>query len=72
MTIAELASELRDSVNGAPAGKRVVTIHLFGIRRARELDGVPLKDLVQIAGIPTSYHTDVYKGVRLAEYVSLK
>lgn len=72
MTIAELASELRTSVNGAPVGERVVSIHLFGIRRARELQGVSLKELVQIAGIPASYHTEVYKGMRLAEYVTLK
>ena len=72
MTIAELALQLRESVNGAADGERVVSIHLFGIRRARELQGVSLKDLVRIAGIPASYHTEVYKGMRLAEYVTLK
>lgn len=72
MTMAELASELRTSVNSAPDGERVVNIHLFGIRRARDLEGVSLKDLVRIAGIPPSYHTEVYKGMRLAKYVILK
>ena len=72
MTVAELAPELRESVNGAPGGERVVSIHLFGIRRVRELQGVSLKDLVRIAGIPASYDTEVCKGMRLAEYVTLK
>jgi hypothetical protein len=72
MTIATLAAELRDAVNHAPEGGRVVHIHLFGIRHARELDGIALKDLVRLAGIPRSYHTEVHKGMRLAEYVKLK
>lgn len=72
MTIAELAAELRRSVNSAPVGERVVRIHLFGIRRSQELDGVPLKELVLLAGIPRSYHTEIHKGMRLAKYVTLK
>ena len=72
MTIGELATELRRDVNTARDGDRVVRIHLFGIRRARELDGVSLKELVARAGIPHSYHTEVHKGMRLADHVSLK
>lgn len=72
MTIGELAAELRRDVNTAPDGDRVVRIHLFGIRRARELDGVPLTELVERAGIPPSYHTEVHKGMRLADYVTLR
>ena len=72
MTIGELAAELRQDVNSAPEGDRVVRIHLFGIRRATELDGVSLKELVNRAGIPASYHTEVHKGKRLADYVILK
>ena len=72
MTIGELATELRRDMNTVPDGDRVVRIHLFGIRRARELDGVCLKELVASAGIPHSYHTEVHKGMRLADYVSLK
>ena len=72
MTIGELAAELRTDLNTAPDGDRVVRIHLFGIRRARDLDGVPLKELVARAGIPLSYQTEVHKGMRLADHVSLK
>ena len=72
MTIGELAAELRRDVNEAPDGDRVVRIHLFGIRRARDLDGVPLKELVGRAGIPASYHTEIHKGMRLADHVTLR
>ena len=72
MTIGELAAELRRDVGTAPPGDRVVRIHLFGIKRARELSSVSLKDLVDLAGIPQSYHTEVHKGMRLADWVSLK
>jgi hypothetical protein len=71
VTISELAAELRRDVDSAPDGQRVVRIHLFGIRRAHELEGVPLKELVARAGIPDSYHTEIYKGMRLADYVRL-
>ena len=69
MTFTELATELHDAVLRAPEGDIVVSIHLFGIRRARELQGVSLKDLVKAARIPQSYHTEIHKGMRLAEYV---
>jgi 5-methylcytosine-specific restriction protein B len=72
MTIATLAAELRDAVNRAPDGERVVNIHLFGIRRAQDLDGISLKEIVRLAGIPSSYHTEIHKGMRLADYVILK
>ena len=69
VTFIELATELGDAVRRAPDGAIVVSIHLFGIRRARELQGVPLKELVKAARIPPSYHTEIHKGMRLAEYV---
>ncbi len=72
MTIGELARELGNDVKTAPEGDRVVRIHLFGIRRARALAGISLKDLVARAGIPSSYHTEIHKGMRLADHVALK
>lgn len=72
MTIGELALELKRSVDSGPPGDRVVRIHLFGIRRAAELNGIPLKALVELAGIPESYHTEIHKGMRLADWVSIR
>lgn len=72
MTIAELASDLRKAYNSAARGETVVSIHLFGITHAQALDGVSLKELVALAGIPESYHTEIHKGIRLAEFVTVK
>jgi len=43
-----------------------------GIRRARDLDGVDLKALASAAGIPTTYATEIRKGMRLADWVEIK
>lgn len=72
MLFPELALELRDAVRRANAGEIVVSIHLFGIRNERSLRGVPLKELVDAAGIPASYHTEIHKGMKLAKYVSIR
>ena len=72
MQVPELARALREAVNRAPEGERVVSIHLFGIRHARDLREVSLRDVVDGAGIPRSYVTEVHKGMRLAEHVVAK
>lgn len=72
MDISALAEILGDTVQRAPDGEVVVSIHLFGIRYASELKGHSLKELVRMAHIPASYHTEIHKGMRLAEYVTLK
>jgi hypothetical protein len=47
----EFIRELREACARAPSGDKVVTIHLFGIRKARELEGLNLQDLAERAGI---------------------
>ncbi len=72
MTTEELVRALRDAVLGAEEGNKVVAIHLFGIRYAEPLDGRNLTELVVRAGLGKSWATEIRKGVRLAEFVSLK
>lgn len=67
-----IADELRSVVERASKGDKVVTIHLFGIRHSELLDGMNLHDLAEQAGIGRSFGTELRKGVRLAEHVSLK
>jgi hypothetical protein len=69
---AALIRALRDAREQAPDGDVVVRIHLFGIRHARQLQGVDLKALTQAAGVPTTYATEIRKGMRLADWVTLK
>jgi len=68
----ELADELRRTCESAPKGDKVVSIHLFGIRHAKVLDGLNLSELADRAGIGRSFGTELRKGVRLAEHVVLK
>jgi hypothetical protein len=72
MTMEEAASILREMYETAPEGKKVVHIHLFGIRYAEHITDKSLKDLTALAGINESYATEIGKGVRLAEYVQLR
>jgi hypothetical protein len=72
MTTEQLANELRDAYGRAPRGDKVVAIHLFGIRNAANLGGHSAQDVAERAGIGRSFGTEIRKGMRLAEHVSLK
>ena len=45
---------------------------MFGIENAVELDSIPLKELLERAGLPGSYRTELRKVIRLAKYVQPK
>lgn len=62
---------LRQAWAQAPEGDVVVRIHLYGIRHAAALEGVNLKALVESAEIPAPYATEIRKGMRLADWVTI-
>ncbi|KSV61481.1 hypothetical protein N185_10680 [Sinorhizobium sp. GW3] len=68
MTIDEAAKNLREMYQDPTYGK-VTAVHLFGIRFANALDGMPLKDVAVRAGIAESYHAEIRKGISLARFV---
>ena len=72
MTTNELAQIFKDRYHTAPKGLVVTTIHLFGIEFADALSGQPLKEICARASVPVSYYTEIHKGIRLAEFVSIK
>ena len=72
MTIDEAARILRDMYNSAPDKEQVAHIHLFGIKYAPQLEGLPNTEIVRRAGLPLSYHSEVAKGRRLSKYVVVK
>ncbi|MBB2734945.1 MULTISPECIES: HTH-like domain-containing protein [Bradyrhizobium] len=72
MTIQELADQLRQDYFTSEEGKKVIAIHLFGIRWARELEGMSCKEVAVRAGIHESYGTEIRKGANLADYVSIR
>jgi hypothetical protein len=67
-----MIDELKKAVGAAQKGDKVVTVHLFGIRHAEQLDGMNLYHLAERAGIGKSFGTELRKGVRLAAHVLLK
>ena len=69
MTIEEAAKLLRKMYDEAPSGEKATSIHLFGIRYAREIDSMSPKELVERADLRPSYRTEIRKMVKLAKYV---
>lgn len=71
-SVDDLARELKARYQGAPSREQVVQIHLFGIQRAEALESVSLAELLSKAGMPDSYKTELRKGIRLSEHVTLR
>ena len=67
-----LVRTLRDAYHQAPPGDVAVRIHLFGIAHAEELEGVNRKELCALAEISENWATEIHKGMRLSEYVTLR
>ncbi len=72
MSVEELANELENMSKAAPKGELSAITLLFGIKYARELEGMPLKFLALLAGRGESIATEIYKGKKLARYVDVK
>lgn len=69
----ELAQVLRRMYRNAPRGEQSTAIHLFGIRYVAELSEphISINRMVERSGMGDSYHAEVRKGMRLAQYVEL-
>jgi len=74
MTKNELGQILKDMYNNAPKGETAAMIHLFGIKYSEKIkeSKVSFKDIAIAAGIGESYGTEISKGAKLANYVTIK
>lgn len=73
MTLDDAAKLLAKDYQEALARReQALSIHLFGIKHAPEIDGMSLKELAIRAQIPVTYATELRKGISLARYVQLK
>lgn len=73
MTPSELENKLLKMYRDAPEGDSTTMIRLFGIMYANELKvcGVPITEIAKNS-VGDSYHAEISKGIRLAQYVELK
>lgn len=73
MTEYELGRKLKSMYDNAPRGDQVAYIHLFGIIYSDALTNERLskREILKNAGLPESYQTEISKGVRLAQYVTV-
>lgn len=68
-TAEQLGGILKNMYENAPRKEMVTSIHLFGIRYADEIKMVGIKSVVDASGIPSTYRTEINKGIKLADYV---
>jgi hypothetical protein len=71
-TINALGKILADMYNNAPKKEQVTMIHLFGVKYADDLQKVGIREVVEQAGIHSTYRTELSKAVKLAKYVEAK
>ena len=68
MTLDQAARALR-AMYDDPATGKAVSVHLFGIRYAEQIQGLDAREIARRAAIPESYGTEIRKGITLAAYV---
>ena len=70
----ELAEALSEMCHNAPRREKVTAIYLFGIKYAADLTQprISIPSVVDLADIGHSYASEVYTGIRLAQYVDFR
>ncbi len=70
----ELVDILSRLYRDAPKDEAMAMVHLFGIKYAAEIRrcGESVPQLVRRSCVPNPHKTEVYKGMRLAKYVTLR
>lgn len=73
MKIGEAAEILKMMyTDGAASKEQAVQVHLFGVKFADQIKGMPLKELAIRADIPETYATEIRKGINLSKYVTVR
>ncbi|WP_347159411.1 HTH-like domain-containing protein [Pontibacter chitinilyticus] len=69
MTLRDLGQKLKEMYENAPRGEQVTMIHLFGVKFADSIKEVGVKEVIDEAGISSTYRTELNKAINLAKYV---
>ncbi|MCA0426625.1 MAG: hypothetical protein LCH37_04245 [Bacteroidetes bacterium] len=71
-TLNELGRILQEMYDHAPKKEKVTMIHLFGITYSEDIQKVGIREVIEQAGIYSTYRVELNKAVKLAKYVSPK
>lgn len=71
-TLEELGEILADMYSNAQKKEQVTMIHLFGVKYAEDIKKVGIREVIDEAGIHSTYRTELNKAVNLAKYVRPK
>ncbi len=69
-TASELGNILADMYKNAQKKEQVTMIHLFGVQYHEEIQQVGIREVVEEAGIHSTYRTELNKAIKLAKYVT--
>lgn len=74
MSIDELGAILNSIYNSAPIENAALMIRLFGIKYAAEIkkQNYSSEDIIKASGLSETFHNELSKGVKLAQYVHSK
>jgi hypothetical protein len=72
MQISEASRILADMYAKAEPKEKALSIHLFAIQYADDIQDISAKEIVIGAGLPESYKTEIRKGINLAKYVEVR
>ena len=72
MTVDEAGRILREMYDaGKKRREAAVTMHLFGIRYAKDLDRLDVGNVLDAAGISRNYRGEINRGRNLGKFVAL-
>lgn len=69
MDAKQLGMMLKEVYDNAPRGRSVAMIHLFGIDHSNDILKAGIREVIEEAGIGSSFKAELSKGVNLADYV---
>jgi len=71
MTKTKLSELLYDMYSKANSGEKVVMIHLFGVKYAKDIKSLETNatELAKLSSIQPAYATEISKGMKLSKYV---
>lgn len=72
LTAEDLGTILKKAYNSAGDNQKVVTIHIFGIKFGKLIleKGYKVNEIIENAGLPSSYGTEVSKGIGIYKYIT--